>query len=96
VGTGDKLVNNFRILKELGKGSYADVYLCEDVESTEKYAMKIMARPEKKYKNEIEEIAIMKSLKHECIVNLHEVIDDKDSRKIYLIQEFVEGVLLLQ
>jgi serine/threonine protein kinase len=54
--------------------------------------MKVMARPTKTFRDEIEEIAIMKTLTHENVVNLHEVIDDRKSRKIYIIQEFVEGM----
>jgi [calcium/calmodulin-dependent protein kinase] kinase len=50
-----------------------------------------MVRSSMTYRDEIEEIAIMKNLKHENIVHLHEVIDDQKRRKIYLIQELVEG-----
>eukprot|EP00742_Colponemidia_sp_Colp-10_P002254 GILJ01002408.1.p1 GENE.GILJ01002408.1~~GILJ01002408.1.p1 ORF type:complete len:443 (-),score=66.46 GILJ01002408.1:154-1440(-) len=37
------------------------------------------------------EIAIMKKLSHANIVGLHEVIDDDESDKLYMILDFVEG-----
>lgn len=40
------------------------------------------------------EVKIMKRLRHENIVSLHEVIDDPLAKKIYLIQEFMEGPLM--
>jgi serine/threonine protein kinase len=84
---GDKFVNKYRILEELGKGSFAEVYLCEEEDTGIKYAMKMMARPTKKFRDEIEEIAIMKTLKHPNIVDLKEVIDDPSkSLKIYIVQ----------
>ncbi len=95
LGSGAKLVNKYLVLQELGKGSYAEVYLCKDETNGQHYAMKVMARPMKTFKDEIEEIAIMKKLKHENIVGLHEVIDDPNSRKIYIIQEYAAGGALM-
>jgi CRP-like cAMP-binding protein/tRNA A-37 threonylcarbamoyl transferase component Bud32 len=93
--SGDRYINKYLIVKELGRGSYAEVCLAKDEVSGLEYAMKIMARPAKSLANEIEEIAIMKKLKHPNIVMLHEVIDDPNSRKIYIIQEYVaRGALM--
>jgi serine/threonine protein kinase len=42
-----------------------------------------------------QEIAVLKRLKHQNVVGLHEVIDDVNARKIFLIQEFMEGGALM-
>jgi serine/threonine protein kinase len=77
------------------------VNLVKDETTGVEYAMKVMARPstsgtkQSSLDTEIEEIAIMKKLRHPNIVMLHEVIDDPNSRKIYIIQEFVaRGALM--
>ena len=95
VNSGDRFVNKYLIMKELGKGSYAEVFLCKDETTGEEYAMKIMQRPSKSLQDEIEEIAIMKKLKHPNIIGLHEVLDDPNQRKIYIIQEFAANGALM-
>ena len=94
--SGSRVVNKYIVEKELGKGSFGDVYLCRDQETNEYYAMKMINRPQSSWNDEAaisirQEIAVMKRLKHNNIVNLHEVIDDLNARKIFLIQEYMEG-----
>lgn len=99
--TGDRLINKYIIVKEIGKGAFGEVYLCKDQETTIEYAMKMIARPNASTWNDEasnairQEIAVMKRLKHENIVALHEVIDDQNARKIYLIQEYMQGGALM-
>ena len=40
LGTGEKVVNKYRLIKELGAGSYAEVHLCRDETTGVLYAMK--------------------------------------------------------
>lgn len=94
--SGSRVVNKYIVEKELGKGSFGDVYLCRDQETNNNYAMKMINRPQSSWNDEAaisirQEIAVMKRLKHNNIVNLHEVIDDLNARKIFLIQEYMEG-----
>jgi predicted Ser/Thr protein kinase len=94
--SGSRVINKYVIDRELGKGSFGEVYLCTDQENGEKYAMKIMVRPATTWNDEAsnsikQEIALLKRLKHHNVVGLHEVIDDTNARKIFLIQEFMEG-----
>lgn len=98
--SGTKIINKYIIDKVLGKGAFGEVFLCIDEETGNKYAMKQINRPQARW-NEDEansikqEIAVMKRMKHANIVELHEVIDDQNARKIYLIQEFMEGGALM-
>jgi predicted Ser/Thr protein kinase len=94
--SGSRVVNKYIVERELGKGSFGDVYLCKDQETGEQYAMKMINRPQSSWNDDAsssikQEIAVMKRLQHNNIVNLHEVIDDQNARKIFLIQEFMEG-----
>lgn len=96
---GKKMINNYRILSELGKGSFGEVFLCEDSKTGAHYAMKMIGRSssmsETASNNLRREIAVMKRLKHENIVSLIEVIDDLKARRIYLIQEYMDGGALM-
>jgi tRNA A-37 threonylcarbamoyl transferase component Bud32 len=99
---GEKMVNNFVIAKELGHGSYGKVKLCVDLEDKKQYAIKVinkhlLARKGRLsaqgtlLENLMSEIAIMKTLLHPNIVTLHEVIDDRSSKSLCIVQEFVEN-----
>lgn len=93
--TGYRVINKYIVQRELGKGSFGDVYLCKDQETGEEFAMKMINRPQSTWNDDAssikQEIAVMKRLQHQNIVGLREVIDDNNARKIFLIQEFMEG-----
>eukprot|EP01038_Epipyxis_sp_PR26KG_P005579 gene5579-7704_t len=94
--SGYRQVNKYLITQFLGSGAFGEVHLCEHQETHEKYAMKIINRPPASWNDEAskmmkQEIAVMKRLYHQNIVALHEVIDDPSAKKIYLIQELMEG-----
>ncbi|RYH24737.1 cyclic nucleotide-binding domain-containing protein [archaeon] len=95
--SGSRVINKYIVERELGKGSFGEVYLCRDIETNKEYAMKQISRPTTSSWNDEssnairQEIAVMKRLKHQNVVGLHEVIDDQNARKIFLIQEFMEG-----
>ena len=128
--SGQKMINNYLIVRELGRGVHGKVKLCQEVPSTSSgsqspadslsrpvyYAMKIMRRQSRKKFTSLSrngrpghlpnqpstagrsesdkilrEIAIMKKCNHPHIVQLHEVIDDPATEKIYLVLEYVDG-----
>jgi CRP-like cAMP-binding protein/predicted Ser/Thr protein kinase len=98
---GFRLINKYVVEKELGKGSFGEVYLCRDQDTDKYYAMKMINRPAQSTWNDSasnsirQEIAVMKRLQHTNVVALHEVIDDINARKIFLIQEYMElGALM--
>lgn len=90
-------INKYQTFGVLGKGSYGSVYLVRNEENGKMYAMKTLQRQSNKWNNlkktnEIrDEINIMKKIRHDHIVTLEEVIDDPNSREVYLIQELLEG-----
>ena len=92
-----KNIDDYIILKELGKGSYASVKLAINKYNKNKYAIKIYTKkalldPQKKaiVNNEIK---ILKQLDHINIMKLYEVIDTV--KYLYLIMEYIDGISLL-
>lgn len=97
--TGRKTLNNYELLKILGKGQHGTVKLGRNLDTGESVAVKIVRRhPRKRRLRRTDdpgemikrEIAILKKARHPHIVSLLEVIDDEQYQKVYLILEFVE------
>ncbi|KAI9730971.1 MAG: hypothetical protein M1818_008047 [Claussenomyces sp. TS43310] len=98
--TGRKLINQYEIIDEIGRGVHGKVKLARSLETNEYVAIKIIQRfskkrrlgrvtvsPEDKTKREI---AILKKIRHPNVVGLLEVIDDPELKKIYMVLEHVE------
>jgi calcium-dependent protein kinase len=88
----------FNTIKMIGKGSFARVYLVENKETKEKFAVKafskeyLLSQPKGK-DSLINEIEIMQKLKHPYVMSLEEIHESKNS--IYLVLELLEGGELL-
>lgn len=99
--TGRKLINQYEIINEIGRGTYSKVKVARSLEREDYYvAIKIVprfskkrllgratAQPEEKIRREI---AILKKVRHPNIVGLLEIIDDPELKKIYLVLEYAE------
>ncbi|KAJ5294843.1 hypothetical protein N7508_009664 [Penicillium antarcticum] len=98
--TGNKTINQYEILEELGRGEHGKVKLGQHVTTKQKVAIKIVQRystrrrlgklgnPEDKVKKEV---AILKKARHPNVVSLLEVIDDPNRQKVYIVLEYVEN-----
>ncbi|PGH27540.1 CAMKK protein kinase [Polytolypa hystricis UAMH7299] len=98
--TGNKLINEYEILDELGRGEHGKVKLGRHLRTGQKVAIKIVQRyskrrrlgklgnPEDKVKKEV---AILKKARHPNVVSLLEVIDDPNLQKVYIVLEYVEN-----
>lgn len=88
----------FNTIKMIGKGSFARVYLVENKETKDRFAVKafskeyLLSQPKGK-DSLVNEIEIMQKLKHPYVMNLEEVHESKNS--IYLVLELLEGGELL-
>ncbi|KAF9141496.1 hypothetical protein BGX30_004664 [Mortierella sp. GBA39] len=98
--TGNKMINKYMVVQELGRGVHGKVKLCRDTTTDELCAIKIvdkttrrrLGRSQASNEQKIRrEIAIMKKCIHPHVVRLIEVIDDPTARKIYLVIEYMEG-----
>ncbi|KAL4896476.1 hypothetical protein BDV59DRAFT_198849 [Aspergillus ambiguus] len=98
--TGNKVINQYEILEELGRGEHGKVKLGRHVGTRQKVAIKIVQRyskrrrlgklgnPEDKVKKEV---AILKKARHPNVVSLLEVIDDPNRQKVYIVLEYIEN-----
>ncbi|KAI1007425.1 hypothetical protein K3495_g798 [Podosphaera aphanis] len=98
--TGRKLINQYEIINEIGRGVHGKVKLARSLETGDSVAIKIIQRFSKKRKlgrvtflpedKTKREIAILKKIRHANVVGLIEVIDDPELKKIYMVLEHVE------
>lgn len=92
---GYKTLNEYVILANLGNGAYGKVKLAVHSKTNERVAIKIVQREFLRRTGKegalMREIAIMKKLRHRNIVQLHEVIDDPEARKVYIVMQYIEN-----
>ena len=97
--SGRKLINQYEVIDELGRGMHGKVKLGRNLETGQFVAIKIVERYSKRprlgksgsHEEKIKrEIAILKKARHPNIVGLLEVIDDPDVKKVYIVLEHVE------
>eukprot|EP00760_Papus_ankaliazontas_P020549 PhM_4_TR18456/c0_g1_i2/m.17631 len=88
---GNKLLNEYAVLGDLGSGSYGKVKLALDTTTELTVAIKILkkARLQKAGTNARDEMEVMERLRHPNIVRLHAVIDDPSALKMYMVMEYV-------
>lgn len=84
----------FEAIKMIGKGSFARVYLIENMITKKQYAVKAFSKDnllsQSKGKSMVmNEITIMKSIDHPNILKLEEIHETKNS--IYLVLELLQG-----
>ncbi|KAI9780846.1 MAG: hypothetical protein M1839_006473 [Geoglossum umbratile] len=96
--SGRKLLNQYEIVDEIGRGVHGKVKLGRNLETNDLVAIKIVDRypkrrrlgkshtPEDKVKKEV---AILKKCRHPNVVSLLEVVDDPAKKKVYIVLEYV-------
>ena len=82
----EPVANYYIILKDLGHGSYGQVKKVKHKKMNEVRAMKITNKKSVSSKYEIE---ILRKISHPNITNIFEIFED--SKKYYIIMEFLEG-----
>jgi serine/threonine protein kinase len=81
----DQLEESYVYVRKLGAGSFGVVCMLKDKISSLPFACKIIKKREGSYNMMEREVEIMKSVKHEHIVQLKEVFETP--QKFYLIME---------
>ncbi|KRX05824.1 Protein kinase-like domain [Pseudocohnilembus persalinus] len=104
--SGFKILNDYIIIKELGRGAMGKVKLAKKkvenpkpgemlyfaIKQTKRTRIKkyLMAKGEDGMSYLEREIAIMKKLEHPNVTRLYEVIDDQEKKKMYLVMHYAE------
>lgn len=76
--------NDYEFMKELGKGTYGNVFLAKNKKTGEEWAIKEILRSKIKwYDWFINEVNVMKILDHPNVIKLFEIYESKDA--VYLV-----------
>ena len=86
-----KLSDYYKILNELGQGSYGNVKLVQHLKLGDIRAMKIIEKKNSSCQNEIE---ILRMISHPNIVNIYEIFED--SKNFYIMYEYIQGGELIE
>ena len=84
--TLEPINKHYIILNDLGNGSYGQVKRVKHISLQEERAMKIVNKKSQTSQNEID---ILRKISHPNISNIFEIFED--SRKYYIMMEFLEG-----
>ena len=92
--TGNKLtINNFNLLKTLGKGGFGKVYLVQKKGSKELFALKTIKKlfiiEKKQFEQVKREKEILYEAKHPFLVGLHAAFQTPD--KLFFLMPFIQG-----
>lgn len=90
-----KLVNNYLLLKKIGKGTWGKVFISTDIYTKKNYAikkinLKDLFKTQKSISQFIREIKLMKSLEHPNILKLEKVLVSLNGNYAYLILKLAE------
>ncbi len=82
----------YRILRLLGRGGTAEVYLAEHIKLKSYRAIKCISKKHPLYDLQRNEALLLKNLKHSCIPIIYDIEEDEESS--YIVEEYLEGVTL--
>lgn len=89
----DLVLEDFKMLKLLGRGGFGKVVLVENMKDKKLYAMKILRKKDILESEQVEhtkaEKAILQHVNHPFLVSLHSAFSNK--RKIYFVMELMRG-----
>ncbi|CAI2361515.1 unnamed protein product [Moneuplotes crassus] len=88
----DNISQHYKLLDPIGSGKYGKVYLGQSIHDKQKQtAIKVIKirKIKSNFESVMKEIQMMKSIDHPDIVKVLEIY--RDSKKIYLVMELVQG-----
>jgi serine/threonine protein kinase len=105
---GNKLINEYMIIGDLGQGSFARVKLAVNTLTDVPVALKVFKRSKLAKMNTLapkhvritplelvrQEVRIMSTVRHENILRLYAVLDDDTCEKLYMVMEYMAGGVL--
>ena len=86
---GSVLFGKYRIVKKVGEGSFAKVYLSIHIKLNTYRAIKCILKKDMLYEQLMREVNILRDIKHDNIPTIYDIEEDEDSA--YIIEEFCEG-----
>lgn len=95
VAGGAELPSYLKIVKQLGRGAYGTVYLCEDKKSGEQVAVKHVKQAARQGKSMLREIRLLARLRHENLLFLLDfpAVSSPNFEDIYLVLPYLASDL---
>lgn len=92
---GAELPSYLKIVKQLGRGAYGTVYLCEDKKSGEQVAVKHVKQAARQGKSMLREIRLLARLRHENLLSLVDfpAVSGPNFEDIYLVLPYLASDL---
>ncbi len=81
--------HKYRIIKALGRGGSADVYLAEHIKLKSLRAIKRISRDNILHDQLLNEAYILRNLRHSCIPVIYDF--EEDAHNSYIIEQYIEG-----
>ena len=84
-------IENYEIIKEIGKGSFSTVYLVKKIDTQKEYALKkvnILKMKDKERQNSFKEINFLSEIKDPNVIGYEESFYDKNLNYLYVIMEY--------
>jgi serine/threonine protein kinase len=85
-------IDDYKIIKTIGKGSFGKVVLARNLKNTKSYAIKIIDKQFIEKQNKVDQIhverQILSELSHPNIIKLYNTFHDK--KKLYYVFEYAE------
>ena len=82
----------YRIIRLLGRGGTAEVYLAEHIKLKSYRAIKCISKKHPLYEFQRNEALLLKNLKHSCIPIIYDIEEDEESS--YIVEQYLEGITL--
>ena len=91
--SNERLIYNYKVGKLLGIGAFGEVRMCIDIHSSKSFAIKMISKRKINDIDEAERVSreffILTSLQHKNVIELHDVLQDK--QRLFLIMELANG-----
>lgn len=84
--------NKYQVIKELGRGGTASVYLAKHIILNSYRAIKYISNNNPLYEHHTKEAFLLKNLKHSCIPIIYDI--EENEYGSYIIEQYIEGATL--
>lgn len=87
--TGDIILGQYRVCRQLGKGGMGEVYLAKDMHDGTLWAVKLQTYNENNYEFLSSEVEVQSRLNHPAVPKIRQTFTQNQC--LYIVMEFVEG-----
>ena len=84
-------IDNYEIIKDIGKGSFSNVYLVRKIDTQKEYALKkvnLSGMSKKERENAIKEVNFLSEIKDNNVIGYEESFYDNNMNILYLVMEY--------